>query len=689
MTTSMPRAIQSIFGLGDRHRVSIMLRLLAMLLAAALIQPSPVYVAEKVDVATSALEFGGSIGKLLWVEQTSRTASSMADADRYTKLANQVKEQIDLGRASSSLVAANFNVIATTLTYAAIVDPEPLSKAVAAIAAWGAKKTGDAIGEMVIQKSQDQAKEILAAGLRNAGLSPAELQAMTPDQLRDKVADLQIGDQKMRDILHDDPKTLSMLQANAVDLATNIGVEEIARSTATAKSANSIRSELVATRQEIQSYQDEVTSHLQAITDRMSDLETATEDASSKLSTLQVQVQGNSKVMQTLAAVSYSGWSPAQKLQAVQGGLFPGLDDSQKSALVASLQADIARQKAVDAVTQAASDLGNLASIAHNIGLPGNVVTGLKGAQILATGVAQFATGNYLGAVASVTSLVGLGAPDASAQQYAAMMQYLQQQFAIVNEKLNRIIDLQVQTIKAISALAEQQRDFSRKVFGQLDRIENTVLTNNQILEAIVLNQWNECRDLINGPLNGQFEIGSRDTLLRIVRWPNINNYAGGCYAMMVGFLDDYVKSANWSGQIISAAHFPTATIANTPDLQRGWLEYQKQQSYAYRAASDFILAKIPEAKHSPAIYLARFAQPVINASYQDSLGSVLSKVDVQSRFASFNCNQPDVLSVALHDLICFGTIPGQAVSPIEHRWEDLLNSALIGPQSQGLIDTV
>ena len=113
----------------------------------------------------------------------------------------------------------------------------------------------------------------MAAGLRNAGLSPAELQAMTPDQLRDKVADLQIGDQTIVTFAMTIPKTLSMLQANAVDFATNIGVEEIARSTATAKSANSIRSELVATRQEIQSYQDEVTSHLQAITDRMSDLD--------------------------------------------------------------------------------------------------------------------------------------------------------------------------------------------------------------------------------------------------------------------------------------------------------------------------------------------------------------------------------------------------------------------------------
>jgi gas vesicle protein len=669
-------------------RWSCFVQCLATILSICLIWPSPMYVADKVDIATSALEFGGSIGKLLWVEQNARSNIAASEADRYTHLAYQIKEQIELGRASSSLVKGNFDVLGTTLAYSALVDPEPLSKAVAGVAAWGAKKTGDAIGQMVIQQSQDQAKAILAAGLKNSGLSENELKSMSAEELRGKVSDLKVGGQKLRDILKDSPDSLQMLEANAVDIATSIGVEALARSQATDKNVQAIKTDLLATNQQIKSYQQEVQKHLDTVNNRLSDLEQATTDANAKLNVLETQVQGNSKVIQTLASVSFAGWSSIQKLQAVQGGLFPELNDSQKTALIASLTSDIAREKAIDAIQQAASDLGNLATIARNIGLPNDLVTGLKGAQVLATGVAQFATGNYLGAVASVTSLVGLGAPDAGAERHAAMMKYLQQQFAIVNQKLDKIIDLQVQTLNAIAALAKEQRQFRQEVLSQLDRIEDTVLKSNQILQAIVLNQWTDCRDLINGPLNGQFEIPSRDTLTKIIRSSNVNRYAGGCYSTMVGFLDAYVKPANWSAQIISAVHFPTSTIAATPALEKGWDAFQSQQNAAYEAARDFVLAKLPEAKASSAMYLARFAQPVVNTNYAATLWAAYTKQGVQDRFASFKCNQSDVLSPALRDLICFGTVPNRPVPPLSNRWENLLNSALIGPQSEGLIDT-
>jgi hypothetical protein len=165
---------------------------------------------------------------------------------------------------------------------------------------------------------------------------------------------------------------------------------------------------------------------------------------------LQDAVTTNTGAVRALAQISYSGWTTSQKLQAVQSGLFPELEEKQKVALIDSLKADQAQENLISGLQTASQDLGNLASIAHNIGLPPDVVKGLQGAQIAMTGVAQFATGNYLGAVASLTSLVGLGAPDAAAERQAAMMEYLQQQFAVVNKKLDKIIDLQVKTLNVM-----------------------------------------------------------------------------------------------------------------------------------------------------------------------------------------------------------------------------------------------
>ena len=661
----------------------------ATIMIVLLCQPAPGATPDRTEIATSALDFGASIGKLLWVSVEDHSAVTKSDADRYTKLAFQIKEQIDLGRASSSLVTANFNVIGTTLAYGAAVDPEPVSKAVSGLAAWGAKKTGDALGEAVIAQSQKQAQAILAQGLKNSGLSAAALKGMTADQLRDKVADLQIGGQKLSDILKDDPDSLRMLQANATDIAMNIGVENLALSQGTAADVKTIQKDLADTRQQITDFQHDVTTHLDNVDKRLSGLEDATVAANQKLDVLKNEVQGNSKAIQTLAQISYSGWTTAQKLQAVESGLFPDLTPEQQTALTESLKADQAREEAVAGIQQAAHDLGNLAAIASNLGLPADLVTGLKGAQTVATGIAQFATGDVLGGLASLTSLVGLGAPDVEAERYAAMMKYLEQQFAQVNAKLDKIIDLQVQTLKALAALADEQQKFQQDVFAQLDRIENTVLRNEKLLQALLQNQWEKCYALINGTsLNGQFTIPTRDVLVGVIGNTNIGDYTSNCYSKMVGFLDANVKPAKWSGQIIDAGNFPTDAIASDPALQKSWVAFESQRINAYTSARDFVLQALPDAGASPAVFLARFSQPVVDTSFANQLDSALARKETHDRFVSFKCNETDVLSPALRELLCFGIVDGAASAPLANRWQDLLSASLVGPYSTGLIDT-
>lgn len=663
---------------------------IAIITTLVLVVPSTASDADPTEVATSALEFGGSLGKLLWVSVKDQSAVTQAEGNRYTKLAYQIKQQIDEGRASSSLLKANFNVVATTLVYGAAVDPEPVSKAVAGVAAWGAKKTGDAIGQMVVEKSEANARGILAQGLKNSGLSQAELKKMKPQDLRARVADFQIGGKAIREILADNPKSLEMLQAEAVDIATNIGVENLARSAGIAEDVAAIKQDLAKTQKEIDDFQTETKAHLDRLDTQLSRLETAATTANQKLDKLAKDVQGNTQAIHTLAQISYSGWTTAQKLQAVQSGLFPELTPTQQQDLVESLKADQDREHEVASLQQAAHDFGNLAAIASNIGLPKDVIIGLQGAQIVATGIAQFATGDVLGSVSSLTSLVGLGAPDAAAERYAAMMKYLEQQFERVNKKLDQIIDLQVKTLQALAALAEEQRQFRMEVLSQLDRIESTVLKNQQLLQAILVNEWKPCYALINGSsLNGQFDIPSRDLLVSTIGDSKTRGYGDGCYRTMTTFLDAWVKAASWSGQIISADHFPTEEVAPDPNIQKGWSVFMSQRTQAYRTARDFLLEALTDnIKSSPAEYLARLSQPVSDAYYADQLNAVFSKKEIHDRLQSFKCSESDVLSPALTDLICFGGVPGNAGPPSPTRLQDLLGAAPLGPQSTRLIKT-
>jgi hypothetical protein len=649
----------------------------------------PAYPDPRVDLANSALQYGGSVGKLIWTATTNNSAITAAEADRYGQLAVQIKKEIQLGRASSGVARANLDLIATAFVYGAVIDPEPLSKTIAGVAAWGTKKAGDALGDLMLEQTQNTARAVLAKGLQSSGLSMEQLQQMTPDQLQAYVKDLRIGGRKLGEVLADDPKSLAMLQANAVDLATNIGVAALAKQKGTQESVDQIKSDLAKTSRSLEAFQENISNRMDTMTSQLSNLEDATNLLASAQVKLAKQVEADSHAIQTLAQVSYSGWTTDQKLQAVKGGLFPDLSEDQKASLIEALSDAKHRDEIVASIQSTAADLGNIAAIAKNIGLPADVVKGVQGAQILATGVAQFASGNYLGAVASVTSIIGLGGSDADAARYAAMMKYLEQQFEIVNKKLDKIIDLQVETLKALAALSESENRFHEAVLSQLDQIENELFSVKEVAQAILLSQWTDCWTLINSDaLNGQFTIPSKVSLKAILSDKSLGISAGHCFATEQGLLVAYVKSGNWGGQIISAENFPSQTIASQPAVERAWRIVKQQQQNAYSSARDFISVRLSDANTHPASYIARFAQPVPNESSSQALTTIFESDVARAAFEGFDCSQDQVIRLALKELLCHGRVPGAPVPPLPGRWTTLLSAPLIGPQSYGVVDT-
>lgn len=641
--------------------------------------------ADQTTIATSALEFGGSLGKLLWITSESKSNLSQSEADQFQHLAYEVQERIQTGRASSDLIKANFNVIGTALAYTAAADPEPLTKAVAGFSAWGANKTGDAIGNMVLESARQQAASVLAAGLKNSKITDQQWQQMSDKEIEDTVANLKIGGEKLRDILQDDPKSMAMLQAFGSDLATDVGLEAIRRTGSVKKDVVGLRRDLKEASENLQKYQSTVSDYLDDINSRLSGVREATLTANQKLDDLATAVQNNMAATKAIASISYSGWTTAQKLQAVQGGLIPNLSPEQRSALIESLQAEQVREYRIHSINAASQNLGKLGFIAGQIGLPKNVVDALQSAQIATTSIAQFATGDILGGIGSLTSLAGIGAPDAGAQRDAAMRKYLDSQFEKVNQKLDQIIDLQIKTLNAVTVLANQQQEFRKEIIGQLDRIENTVLRNEATLQATLLSKWTECHDMVS-VLNGQYEIPTRSTLVDFIGTPNSSAYVGKCYNTMTGFLQAYVKSAQWDGQIIDATSFQATQITSDPALQKAWALYQAQRAATYRLARDFIIGELPP-KNNPAVYLARFAQPVTNNKYQSALRNAMEKPNVRSALTNFHCNDKEVLAHALADLLCYTVVIGAAAPPKYDRLQDILSASLIGPLATWMVE--
>ena len=86
------------------------------------------------EVALSGLDYGASVGKLLWASVPQSKDYPSGPTNPYAQLATELKAKIDLGRASAGVIRGHFDFASTTLAYAAVVDPEPISKATAAVA---------------------------------------------------------------------------------------------------------------------------------------------------------------------------------------------------------------------------------------------------------------------------------------------------------------------------------------------------------------------------------------------------------------------------------------------------------------------------------------------------------------------------------------------------------------------------
>jgi hypothetical protein len=641
---------------------------------------------DKTEIATSALELGGSLGKMVWQGLADRKAIG-ASADDYTKLAYRVRSEIDIGRSSSAVVSAQFNFLAINLGYAAVVSPEPLSKGIAGVAAWGAKKAGDALSAQILDKTEERAREVLAEGLKESGLSASEIHNMSAAQLRSHVADFQIGGTKIRDILKDD-KTLEILQEASTDLALDLGVEAVAQGKAIGTDVNEAKQQMLQMKDELTKYQNATNARLNRIQTSLTKLQNDADVAKSDLEELKSSVANNTTMIKGLVAVSYSGWSTGQKLQAIEGGLFPELNGVARDSLIKSLRSQMSVERTVSSLETAARDFGNLASIAGDLHLPKELVTGLNFAQNTATSIGKFLTGDILGGIAGLTSLIGLGGPDLATERHKEIMNYL----VHIDKQLDTVIELQVKTLNALAELANAQSNFRIEVLGQLDQIQYTVLENNRILQRMGLADWEPCRALIHGKyLNTTYTITDAEILRGMIssQGSDISN----CYRKLDSFLTQSVKPGRWGGEVIDAGSYPATEIASNTEQLKKMENFQRLKIRALGYSVTFLkLALGEKATHeeigSQAAALARIALPATNTYGSANLDEIFAKDENYQQFKSFRCpGDRTILAPALADLLCVGVGYHHSQAPSARRLGDLLDAPLIGPQANTLMD--
>lgn len=121
-----------------------------------------------------------------------------------------------------------------------------------------------------------------------------------------------------------------------------------------------------------------------------------------------------------------------------------------KDALVKQLQSEVKLKQHIEFAQTISKGINDLSNIAANLGIDNpEIGKALAIGSAAANAFIGFASGDVLGAISSISSVFG-GRKDPSAERFKIMMNFLQEQFGIVNKKLDAIIENQTLIYEAI-----------------------------------------------------------------------------------------------------------------------------------------------------------------------------------------------------------------------------------------------
>ena len=220
-----------------------------------------------------------------------------------------------------------------------------------------------------------------------------------------------------------------------------------------------------------------------------------------------------------IADFMFSGLGPAEKVRALKQGLIDNrivcpsgaLDcdpEKIKASMIIRYQAEADVKESVSKAGEVLKGINDIQNIANNLGIPlghdGQKAINLASAAL--KGYANFMSGDYLGALSSITSIFGRKPKDPDAERFKIMMAFLQQQFEQVNRKLDAILENQKTILDAITAVSKQLADVYVQLDGRLEQAEYGQQVISRNLKRLIWRPWKNCFSVYYQALNPQFD---------------------------------------------------------------------------------------------------------------------------------------------------------------------------------------
>ncbi len=473
-------------GLNSRplHSARNARRRFAVVLALALGSPSfaqqgmPSEFSLNPQVASSLTKFGLTVivGSAELIGSAGKSSVAAQDAavlekdltglvDRYRSQAREASFAASLVQTNGELIITSAQVLATSTGAGAIP-----AAAIASVARYG----NDKFAGYLAEEGMGRARGILSSGL----------QTMTNADRKKFDASLAAGKyeeaaalfesrtkklSKMESMLREDPQAASTareLVLQTMQATSSAALIEAGKAHATSKSIERDLAKHVQTTKEFGKRLDRKLGDLEQKSKALND---GIASVRSDLDTLQQGQNATAFQLQLVQDVLFDQQPPSAKLALMKAGAKPGLSVDQRATVVKYLEVEVKKQdilRTASAVVQVASDVNTIMS---NLGIQDRRLgDAVRYGTVATTALSQAFSGNYLGAVASVSGLFGGAQKDPNQAQFEKVFAELRE----IQKKLDTVIQLQQKTLEAIEQLSRQLASVERRLNERLDNIE-------------------------------------------------------------------------------------------------------------------------------------------------------------------------------------------------------------------------
>lgn len=164
-----------------------------------------------------------------------------------------------------------------------------------------------------------------------------------------------------------------------------------------------------------------------------------------------------------------------------------------KTSLIERFEKQADLEELVGEVVKVSTAVNDVHTIAKNLGFSSPELNkAVEIGNVAANTFVNFAAGNYLGALASATSLFAKKS-DPDAERFKILMRYLDKQFKQVNAKLDRIIENQIKIVEAIGQLSEQMLVGFEHTDKSLRRLAFEQKRIGAGVRSLIWNDWKSC----------------------------------------------------------------------------------------------------------------------------------------------------------------------------------------------------